>query len=84
MKSQTPKQEVKITGQKTFEQNKTEYELEVVAKMSAETQNLVKDVLVHLDILKNSIDHNTVCTENIMVFLEQNKTTEKATEKQSS
>ena len=78
--------------QKTLEQAKTEYELEVIAKMTAETQKLVKDVLVAVDVLQRNIlsesdkaqsdrDHIMTCVESIMVFLEQNKPTEKATEK---
>ena len=68
-------------SQKTLEQNKTEYNLEVISKMTAETQKLVKDVLVALDKGQNDRDHIITCVENIMVFLEQNKPTEKATEK---
>ncbi len=76
-------------SQKTLEQAKTEYELEVIAKMTAETQKLVKEVLVAVDVLQRNIlsesdkaqsdrDHIMACMESIMVFLGQNKPTEKA------
>ena len=80
--------------QKTFEKNKTEwvagkyeYDLEVLAKMTAETNKLVKEVTVALDFIREKSqsdrDHLVTCVENIMGFLEQNKPTEKATEKTS-
>ncbi len=45
-------------AQKTLEQAKTEYELEVIAKMTAETQKLVKDVLGTLDLIRDKAQSN--------------------------